>query len=61
MLMAGRCETRVDVPYLGQEPEMMRRYCRDTTGNKGNVIGRAIEGPIVRGTMAPRVQKWCIR
>jgi hypothetical protein len=61
MLVAGRCEARVDVLDLSREPEMMRRYSREITDDEGNVIGRAVGGPIFRGMMAPGVPKWCIR
>lgn len=61
MLITGRCEARVDVLDLNQDPEMLRMYSRVTTDEEGRVTGGSINGPFLRSIMAPGFPKWCIR
>lgn len=60
-VISGRCEARVDVRDLNQDPEMLRMYSRVTTDEEGKVTGGSIHGTFLRSVMAPGFPKWCIR
>lgn len=59
-VISGRCEARVDVRDLNQDPEMRQRYSEEIADTEGKVIGGFIRGPFLRAMMAPGVPKWCI-
>lgn len=60
-VITGRCEARVDVRDLKQDPEKIKQYVEEITDAEGKVTHGVIRSTVLRCTMAPGVPKWCIR